>query len=130
MATPHGRPENLPGNLNRAPMLELLRDVPGCPVLIVDAAHPGVIQVADFGGVPLSQSGLPGQLTLKPWLRIAESLAEILAAIHERRVIHKDLRPDTILIRPDDLSIQMTHFDSATRVAEESPALDAAHFLM
>ena len=130
MATPHGRPENLPGNLNRAPMLELLRDVPGCPVLIVDAAHPGVIQVADFGGVPLSQSGLPGQLTLKPWLRIAESLAEILAAIHERRVIHKDLRPDTILIRPDDLSIQITHFDSATRFAEESPAFDAAHFLM
>ena len=83
----------------------------------------------DFGGITLSRSGLLGQVDLVRFLALAEVLANIVAAIHNRCIIHKDIHPGNILIRPidsahdrpDDLQAQIINFDLATTFAEEYP---------
>ncbi|MCK6592157.1 MAG: protein kinase, partial [Polyangiaceae bacterium] len=55
----------------------------------------------DFGGRPLSDLRLEGSLDLKRALGIAISIAETLGEIHGRRVIHKDIKPQNILVNPD-----------------------------
>ena len=109
-------------------ILELLQGVPGCPRLLADGTAVDELRIADFGGVLLSESGLPASLGLDPFLRIAETLAADLAAIHGRRIIHKNLRPESILIRPDDLSLQIINFEMATRFAVEEPEFKAASY--
>ncbi|MEZ6129865.1 MAG: alpha/beta fold hydrolase [Planctomycetaceae bacterium] len=44
-----------------------------------------------------------GPLPPKSAVSIAVQLARALAAAHERRVIHRDLKPDNVMVRPDDL---------------------------
>jgi eukaryotic-like serine/threonine-protein kinase len=45
-----------------------------------------------------------GPLPLSSALRIAEQLAEALAALHERDIIHRDLKPANVLLTHEDLS--------------------------
>jgi serine/threonine protein kinase len=108
--------------------LKLLQGVPGCPRLLDDSSASDELRIADFGGSLLSQLGLPAAVSLDQFLRIAETLAADLAAIHGRRIIHKNLRPESILIRPDDLSLQIINFDIATRFAVEEPDFEAAGY--
>ena len=114
---------------NERRILERLQGVVGCPCLVRCDPVRRELAIADFGGFALSQSGLLGHIDLERFLVIAEALARILAAIHARGIVHKDLNPATILIRPaalpavppDDTQLQIVGFDLATTFAEEHP---------
>ncbi len=80
--------------------------------------------MADFGGVTLQASGLLGNLDPKRFVTIAHALAHAVAEIHGRGVIHKDLNPANILVRPSDLQVQIIDYDLATTFAEEHPGFD------
>ncbi|NUQ75829.1 MAG: AAA family ATPase [Polyangiaceae bacterium] len=73
----------------------------------------------DFGGRPLSDLRLEGSLDLKRALGIAISIAETLGEIHGRRVIHKDIKPQNILVNPDTGWVKLTDFGIAARLSEE-----------
>jgi len=109
---------------NEQRILERLQGLDGCPRLIrYDPAVPE-LAVADFGGVTLGESGLLGRLELATFLTLAEKLAHCLAEIHGRGVIHTDLNPANLLVRSDDLRVQVIGFDLSTTVAEEHPGFD------
>lgn len=113
---------------NEQRILARLQGVTGCPQLIrLDLASMELV-LADFGGVVLSDSGLLGQVGLEGFLTLAEQLAQILADLHQCGVIHKDINPTNILVRPDDLSVQLIDFGSATTFAAEQVSLDTSNF--
>jgi predicted ATPase/signal transduction histidine kinase len=61
-------------------------------------ARPGPL-LDDFGGVPLRrQLGAPTEIG--HFLRLALAISEELADLHAGRVVHRDLRPDNILVNP------------------------------
>lgn len=100
-------------------ILQRLLTIPGLPRLV--RFDGDGLAVADFGGVTLEQSGRLGRVDLKTFLGIAEALAEQLAALHGRGIIHKDINPTNLLIRPDDWQVQIIDFDLATTFADEHP---------
>ena len=105
-------------------ILTRLQGVAGCPrqIEFIPAANELIIE--DFGGVLLSQSGLLGNANVETIFDIAENLATIVAALHVRGVIHKDITPDNILVRPEDWQLQIIDFGLATTFAEERPEFE------
>jgi predicted ATPase/signal transduction histidine kinase len=108
---------------NERRILQRLQGLPGCPRLLgCDLTIPE-LTVADPGGVALAESGLLGQVDLTRFLAIAEALARMVAAIHERGVIHQAIAPSHILIGPADDQLWFLDFARATTFAEERPEL-------
>ena len=74
----------------------------------------GSLLLVDEGGVPL-------RTTIGAWnpaevTRIGAELARVVAAIHERGVIHGDINPGNILLAPPDGRPWLIDFDRATTV--------------
>ncbi|XXX80375.1 AAA family ATPase [Sorangium sp. So ce134] len=83
--------------------------------------HHGVALVLeDTGGRSLAQLIARQRLGLETVLRIGVSLADTLGAVHQRDVIHKDIKPHNILVRIDEpLSVKLADFGIATRLSQE-----------
>ena len=96
---------------NERRILERLQGLAGCPRLLPGDPATAELRVADFGGVPLGSPGLLGNPDLGRFLALALALARAVARYHGRGVIHHDLNPAKILIRPDDLRVQIIGFD-------------------
>jgi serine/threonine protein kinase len=80
--------------------------------------HPGLVQISDYGQLPDSTTyivmefingeslatrikGRGGPLPLEQALNIGSQLADSLAAAHDKSVIHRDLKPDNVMIMSD-----------------------------
>lgn len=77
----------------------------------------------NFGGVPLrgllaAQTGLPLELPLALW--IAEAAARILAAVHDRGVIHQRVSPDSIVVDLESRRVGLLDFAAAAQLAQEA----------
>src|SRR6478609_3942645 len=66
------------------------------PLDLVRENQRTVLVLADPGGEPLTRI-LEKRLELAPLLRVAIGLAAALSGLHERALIHKDIKPANIL---------------------------------
>jgi len=96
--------------------------------------HPGIVRVFDSGldgdraylvmelvdGEPLSKRLTTRRADRAGLVRILEKVARAVHHAHEKGVIHRDLKPDNILVRGDEPKV--ADFGLA-RLAESSPAL-------
>jgi signal transduction histidine kinase len=102
-------------------MLERLRGVAGVAQL-VDAPdvprYPGSIVLADAGTT--SPAGLVAPLPIDVVVRLAVALAQAVAGMHRRGVIHRDITPANIVISRDGLPC-LVGFRLATALAEIRP---------
>lgn len=110
---------------NEHDILQRLRGTPGCPQVVDYDSRQGELVLDDFGGVPLDGATL-GQVSLDRFLLLAEALARIVASVHDRGVVHRDINPSNILIRPDESQLQLVNFGLATTFAEEHPGFEPA----
>ncbi|MCA9710376.1 MAG: AAA family ATPase, partial [Myxococcales bacterium] len=88
------------------------------------AANHWILVQEDFGGESLARHQLAGQLELDELLAIAVQIADHLAAVHQRAIIHKDLNPANIVYNRDTGVIKLIDFGIATRLSRESVAFD------
>ncbi|OPY96556.1 protein kinase [Bradyrhizobium sacchari] len=80
----------------------------GRPVLLLD----------DPGGQPLEQLlGTP--MDIGRFLRLAIGIATALNKVHQRGLVHKDVKPAHILVNCEDGRIRFTGFGIASRLARE-----------
>ena len=107
-------------------LLARLEGVAGVPQLAPAVGLPNVIALREFGGVPLAQVLLHERLALPAVLRLALSLSRILAAVHARGVVHRDLNPANILLAGPERAPVLIDFDLAFAMAEP-PAAGQQH---
>src|SRR6266851_1933471 len=92
--------------------LALERDL-GRPMLVLE----------DPGGEFLE--GLLGRpMPVGLFLRLALGLAGAVARLHQRGLIHKDIKPAHLLVAPTSGAVRLTGFGIASRLPRERPAAD------
>ncbi|HEY6721454.1 MAG TPA: AAA family ATPase, partial [Burkholderiales bacterium] len=77
--------------------------------------------LTDPGGVPVDRL-LGRPLDIPHFLRIAIPLAEALGQVHERGLIHKDIKPANILVDAASGGVWLTGFGIASRLPREHQA--------
>ncbi|MCB0032570.1 MAG: AAA family ATPase, partial [Anaerolineales bacterium] len=74
----------------------------------------------DFGAMSLDAFMEGRPLPIAQFLEIALQLVRVLQALHLKNIIHKDLKPQNIIIDPDTLEVRLTDFGIATQLSQES----------
>lgn len=84
--------------------------------------HDGVPVMAleDFGGTSLAARMATRPLEPSEALRLGIRIAEALAGIHERHIIHKDINPGNIVYEPSTDTLKIIDFGIATRLAQQT----------
>jgi PAS domain S-box-containing protein len=118
--------ESSPGGVERleheyALKSELNADWAGRPVALTHHNGRMTLVLEDPGGAPLDR------LIGRPWdvsyfLRIAIPLAGALRHVHERGLIHKDIKPANILVDAASGGVWLTGFGIASRLPREHQA--------
>lgn len=73
----------------------------------------------DSGGTSLDEMARGAPLELGLFLAIAIRLAETLALVHEKGIIHKNLRPANIVATPDGRVVELIDFGRASLLSTE-----------
>ncbi|BCY11916.1 AAA family ATPase [Actinoplanes sp. L3-i22] len=77
-------------------VLERLAGIPGVPRLAPVQQRQTIVLFDDRGTPPL-----PGPMPVPDLVRVAHALAGTLASVHRAGVLHRDITPANILLRPD-----------------------------
>ena len=74
----------------------------------------------DFGGGTLRELVRGEAVDIGLFLRVALHLVDALAVVHANGVIHKDVKPDNVLLDPRDGRVALADFSVSSLVAEEA----------
>src|SRR5580704_11201570 len=80
-----------------------------------------LLALKDPGGQPLDRL-LERPLELKQFLRVAIALAAALSRLHERGIIHKDIKPANVMVSQASDEVWLTGFGIATDSSRERQA--------
>src|SRR3984893_7514977 len=97
---------------------ELDADWAARPVALTHYTGRMTLVLEDPGGAPLDQL-LGRPLDVSHFLRIAIPLAGPLRQMHERGLIHKDIKPANILVQPASGGVWLTGVGIASRLPRE-----------
>jgi len=97
-------------------------DLPGVPkaIALEKRTHGLALVMVAYDGELLGELIARGALDLRGSLKIAISLTEILASVHQRGVLHKDIKPHNILVNPERLEVELLDFSIASRLSQET----------
>lgn len=117
VAIPHreGEGRDELARLEREYEIALHLDVPGVlhPIALDRVDGRTALVLEDFAGRPLAESiGPPFNLAV--FLRRAIDIATIVADIHDRGVVHRDIKPDNVLIEQTTGAMRLTGFGIAS----------------
>ncbi|WP_020466446.1 diguanylate cyclase domain-containing protein [Singulisphaera acidiphila] len=103
-------------------ILERLAGVWGVPQLVSVAEFTNAIGMEDVAGVSLAEVIRVGRMAMPELLEFALGLAQIVAALHQHRVVHRDINPANILLSGPGRRPLLIDFDLATTFVGERPA--------
>ena len=92
------------------------------PLQLVREAGRTVLVLEDPGGDPLDRL-LVAPMELGGFLRVAIGIAGALGKLHERGLVHKDIKPANILATGATGEVRLTGFGIASRLARERQSL-------
>lgn len=80
-----------------------------------------ILALEDFPGETLADAIANENFSLEDKLLIAIQIAEGLGMIHQAQIIHKDIKPQNILINMENKAIKIIDFGIATQLSKEIP---------
>jgi len=98
------------------------------PLCLSEYNKKTVLILEDPGGQPLS-SLIKGPVGIAECLRVAVGLSAALSHLHERRLIHKDLKPSNILTEFATGRVWLTGFGIASRLPRERQSPQPPEFI-
>jgi signal transduction histidine kinase len=99
-------------------VLERLRGTPGVAQLAEAPEYPGSVVLEDAGGMSLAEQAKP--LAVDDLTGLAVELARVVAGMHQRGVMHRDINPANIVLSPDGAPC-LVDFALASSLAEIRP---------
>jgi predicted ATPase len=75
--------------------------------------------VEDFGGVPLRNLIVPGGLPLARLLDLSLAMATAVGRLHLSGIVHKDIKPENIIVRAGGADPRLTDFEISTNLRRE-----------
>src|SRR5215472_12086717 len=88
------------------------------PLELVREANRTVLVLDDGGGEPLEMSlGVP--MDIGRFLRLGSSIASVVGKLHQRGLIHKNIKPANILLDETTGEVRLTGFGIASRLSRE-----------
>src|SRR4029077_14884065 len=91
------------------------------PLELVHEVGRTMLVLEDLGGEPLERL-LGAAMELERVLRLAVGIATALGKVHQRGLVHKDLKPAHILLNCTDGQVRLTGFGIASRLPRERQA--------
>src|SRR5262249_4897641 len=76
------------------------------------------LMLEDTGGEPLERM-LGAPMEMDSFLRLTISIAAVLGKLHQRGLVHKDIKPVNILVNGATGEVRLTGFGIASRLARE-----------
>ena len=106
-------------------------NIPGIikPIELKPYEHGLALILEDFGGQPLKQYITSQKTNSINFLEIATQLAQIIEELHQNQIIHKDIKPENILIKPETRQIKLIDFSIATRLEKENPTISHPNYI-
>ncbi len=97
-------------------------DLPGVvkAYSLENTGHSNAIVMEDFGAVALDAYLNSNAIDLTGFLEIALAVTDIVGDIHRHNIIHKDIKPQNMLLNPDTQEIKITDFSIAVQVKKET----------
>src|SRR5258705_1893774 len=92
------------------------------PLELVREPSQAVLVLEDPGGEPLDRL-LGKPMEIESFLRLAANIAAVLGKVHQRGLVHKDIKPGNILLS-DAGEVHLTGFGIASRLPRERQAPD------
>jgi serine/threonine protein kinase len=83
----------------------------------------------DFDGESLRAFLSSRTITIKDFLTIAIQLAETLGELHQKNIIHKDIKPQNIIINSVTGLVKITDFSIASRLSRENQTINDLNLL-
>ncbi|MDJ1182487.1 trifunctional serine/threonine-protein kinase/ATP-binding protein/sensor histidine kinase [Roseofilum casamattae] len=99
------------------------------PLSLETVGNGYALVMEDWGGISLKKYQQQQPLDLAEVLEISRQLADILHELHQHRVVHKDIKPDNILIHPDSKEIKLIDFSIASLLPKETQHLQSPNVL-
>ena len=99
------------------------------PLSLASYGYGYALVTEDVGSVSLAQYAQQQALVLTDVLAIALQLADILHALCQHRVIHKDIQPAHILIHPESQQVHLIDFSIASLLPKETQVLQSLNTL-
>ncbi|MBD1898809.1 AAA family ATPase [Trichocoleus sp. DQ-A3] len=106
-------------------ILETLVDIEGVvkPLALENYQNGLALILSDFGAISLKNYISDRSLDLSEFLNIAIQLASTLAQLHLAQIIHKDIKPQNIIINPETKQVKIIDFSIASRLERENQTL-------
>ncbi|WP_024520925.1 AAA family ATPase [Bradyrhizobium sp. Tv2a-2] len=91
------------------------------PLALMREAGRTMLVLDDPGGEPLDRL-LGGPMEVGRFLRVAIAVTSVLGKLHQRGLIHKDIKPANIIVDCADGHVRLTGFGIASRLSRERQA--------
>lgn len=106
-------------------------NIPGIiqPLSLETYGNGYILVMADQEEISLREYIKTTTLPLGEFLAIALQLTNILHHLHQKRVIHKDIKPANILINPQTKEVQLIDFSIASLLPKETQEIKNPHVL-
>ena len=88
-----------------------------------------VLIFEDFGGESLKDNITSQRIELLDFLQIAIQLSETIGQIHKHKIIHKDIKPQNIIINPGTGLVKITDFSISSLLSVENQTISNPNLL-
>ena len=87
----------------------------------------------DFGGIYLLEYYhkylSSNKINVSEFLKVAIQITEIIEQLHQNRIIHKDIKPENILINPQNKQLKIIDFSISTLLPKETQTIQTPNVL-